>query len=187
MRAVFVLFESLNRHMLGCHGGMRVRTPNFDGLAARCVRHDNHHAGSLPCMPARRDLLTGRLSFLHRSWGLLEPFAAISAIRARQAGRCGLLRPETTPASRSRSPGRSQASTPSLLRPDPQVQGSKGITDVDQATGSGDAKTTAHAPWPRRAMQRWVGQPARTPARKRPTSDPSFSACFDSSPAADST
>ena len=25
-------------------------------------------------MPARRDLLTGRLTFLHRSWGPLEPF-----------------------------------------------------------------------------------------------------------------
>src|SRR5690606_27723857 len=30
--------------------------------------------GSLPCMPARRDLMTGRLNFLHRSWGPREPF-----------------------------------------------------------------------------------------------------------------
>ena len=29
---------------------------------------------SMPCMPARRDMQTGRLSFLHRSWGPLEPF-----------------------------------------------------------------------------------------------------------------
>lgn len=28
----------------------------------------------MPCIPARRDLHTGRLSFLHRSWGPLEPF-----------------------------------------------------------------------------------------------------------------
>src|SRR5690606_38294065 len=28
----------------------------------------------LPCMPARRDMLTGRLTFLHRSWGPLKPF-----------------------------------------------------------------------------------------------------------------
>jgi hypothetical protein len=26
-------------------------------------------------MPARRDILTERLTFLHRSWGPLEPFA----------------------------------------------------------------------------------------------------------------
>ncbi len=74
MKTVFVLFDSLNRHALGCYGGSRVATPNFDRLAERSVVHDKHYAGSLPCMPARRDLLTGRLNFLHRSWGPLEPF-----------------------------------------------------------------------------------------------------------------
>ena len=74
MKTVFVLFDSLNRHLLGCYGGTRVPTPNFDRLAARTVVHDRHYVGSLPCMPARRDLLTGRLTFLHRSWGPLEPF-----------------------------------------------------------------------------------------------------------------
>jgi arylsulfatase A-like enzyme len=74
MKTIFVLFDSLNRHMLGCYGGTRVPTPNFDRLAARSVVHDRHYVGSLPCMPARRDLLTGRLTFLHRSWGPLEPF-----------------------------------------------------------------------------------------------------------------
>jgi len=87
MKAVFVLFDSLNRHMLGCYGGTRIPTPNFDRLAALSVRFDNHYVGSLPCMPARRDLLTGRLSFLHRSWGPLEPFDdAFPEILARQAG-----------------------------------------------------------------------------------------------------
>ena len=73
MRTVFVLFDSLNRLMLGCYGGTRIPTPNFDRLAKRSVVFDRHYAGSLPCMPARRDMLTGRLSFLHRSWGPLEP------------------------------------------------------------------------------------------------------------------
>ncbi len=74
MKTVFVLFDSLNRHMLGCYGGTRIPTPNFDRLAARSSVYDRHYVGSLPCMPARRDLLTGRLTFLHRSWGPLEPF-----------------------------------------------------------------------------------------------------------------
>jgi len=30
--------------------------------------------GSMPCMPARRDLLTGRHNFLHRGWGPIEPY-----------------------------------------------------------------------------------------------------------------
>lgn len=74
MKAVFVLFDSLNRHVLGPYGGRRVPTPNFDRLAARCVTFDKHYVGSLPCMPARRDILSGRLNFLHRSWGPMEPF-----------------------------------------------------------------------------------------------------------------
>jgi arylsulfatase A-like enzyme len=74
MKAVFVLFDSLNRHMLGAYGGVRIPTPNFDRLARQAVTFDAHYVGSLPCMPARRDMLTGRLTFLHRSWGPLEPF-----------------------------------------------------------------------------------------------------------------
>jgi arylsulfatase A-like enzyme len=73
MRAIFVLFDSLNRLALGCYGGA-VATPNFDRFAARAVTFDAHYVGSLPCMPARRDIHTGRLNFPHRSWGPLEPF-----------------------------------------------------------------------------------------------------------------
>src|SRR5690348_9041572 len=74
MKAVFVLFDSLCRNALGCYGSSWVRTPNFDRFAARGVTFDRHFVGSLPCMPARRDLHTGRLNFMHRSWGPLEPF-----------------------------------------------------------------------------------------------------------------
>lgn len=74
MKAVFVLFDSLNRSALGCYGGTEVSTPNFDRFAARSATFDNHYVGSLPCMPARRDMHTGRLNFMHRSWGSLEPF-----------------------------------------------------------------------------------------------------------------
>jgi arylsulfatase A-like enzyme len=74
MRGIFVLFDSLNRTALGCYGGTAVMTPNFDRFARRAVTFDKHFVGSLPCMPARRDLHTGRLNFMHRSWGPLEPF-----------------------------------------------------------------------------------------------------------------
>ncbi len=73
MKLVFVLFDSLNRRALSPYGG-NLPTPNFARLAERAVTFDNHYVGSLPCMPARRDLQTGRLNFLHRSWGPLEPF-----------------------------------------------------------------------------------------------------------------
>ncbi len=74
MRVVYVLFDSLNRLALGGYGGTGIQTPNFDRFAQRAVTFDSHYVGSLPCMPARRDMHTGRLNFLHRSWGPLEPF-----------------------------------------------------------------------------------------------------------------
>lgn len=74
MRTVFVLFDSLNRLALGAYGGTAVETPNFDRFAQRAVTFDKHYVGSLPCMPARRDMHTGRLNFMHRHWGPLEPF-----------------------------------------------------------------------------------------------------------------
>lgn len=74
MRAIFCLFDSLNRGAIGAYGSDAIATPNFDRFAARARTYDNHYVGSLPCMPARRDLHTGRMNFMHRSWGPLEPF-----------------------------------------------------------------------------------------------------------------
>jgi arylsulfatase A-like enzyme len=74
MKAVMIMFDSLNRHLLNPYGCAESVTPNFSRLAERSVRFDNCYAGSLPCMPARRELHTGRYNFLHRSWGPLEPF-----------------------------------------------------------------------------------------------------------------
>lgn len=51
-----------------------VHMPNMDRLCRRGVIFDNHFCGSAPCMPARRDILTGRLNFLEKPWGAMEPF-----------------------------------------------------------------------------------------------------------------
>ncbi|MFJ3437504.1 sulfatase [Streptomyces cyaneofuscatus] len=74
MKAIMVMFDSLNRHMLPPYGGDWTHAPNFARLAERTVSFDNAYAGSMPCMPARREIHTGRYNFLHRSWGPLEPF-----------------------------------------------------------------------------------------------------------------
>ncbi|KAB1650370.1 sulfatase [Pseudoclavibacter endophyticus] len=74
MRAIILMFDSLNRHMLPPYGGAEIETPNFTRLAERSVTFENFSIGSMPCMPARREMHTGRYNFLHRSWGPLEPF-----------------------------------------------------------------------------------------------------------------
>ncbi|MGC9467476.1 MAG: sulfatase [Anaerolineae bacterium] len=74
MRAIMVMFDSLNRHMLPPYGCEWVHAPNFERLYERTVTFDNSYVGSMPCMPCRREFHTGRYNFLHRSWGPLEPF-----------------------------------------------------------------------------------------------------------------
>ncbi|MBO6558339.1 MAG: sulfatase [Pseudomonadales bacterium] len=71
-KAVVVLLDSLNRHMIGAYGGAEFSTPNLDRLAKRSVTFQKHFTGSLPCMPARHDILVGNMDFLWRPWGSIE-------------------------------------------------------------------------------------------------------------------
>jgi arylsulfatase A-like enzyme len=74
MKAIMVMFDSLNRHMLPSYGCEWTHAPNFERLAERTAVFEQAYVGSMPCMPARRELHTGRYNFLHRSWSPLEPF-----------------------------------------------------------------------------------------------------------------
>jgi arylsulfatase A-like enzyme len=74
MRAIMILFDTLNRNYLPNYGNAWVHAPNFKRLADHCVTFDNFYAGSMPCMPARRELHTGKYNFPFRGWGPLEPF-----------------------------------------------------------------------------------------------------------------
>ena len=75
MKCIMVMFDSLNRHMLPAYNPSTwVHTPNFRRLAKRTATFTTSYVCSMPCMPARRYLHTGRPSFLHCPWGPLEPF-----------------------------------------------------------------------------------------------------------------
>lgn len=74
MKTIVVLMDSLNRHFLNVYNETWTKTPNIDRFAARSVVFDNHWLGSAPCMPARRDMLTGRLNFLETGWCGIQPF-----------------------------------------------------------------------------------------------------------------
>jgi len=85
-RAVVVLLDSLNRHLLGCYGGDEFETPNLDRFAATSTRFTNHYVGSLPCIPARHDLLCGALDFLWKPWGSIEVWEDAITVPLRAAG-----------------------------------------------------------------------------------------------------
>lgn len=66
--------------------GYPVETPNLDQFADRAATFDTHYAGSLPCMPARREWLSGIQEFLWRPWGPIEPFDEPLPRLARESG-----------------------------------------------------------------------------------------------------
>lgn len=76
MNIILVLIDSLNRHALSAYGPSEIETPHLDAFARRAWRFDSHFVGSLPCMPARRELFAGTAELLWRPWGPLEPFDA---------------------------------------------------------------------------------------------------------------
>ncbi len=86
MKAIIMMFDTLTRKYLSAYGNEWVHTPEFKRLEAHTVTFDNFYAASLPCMPARRDLHTGRCSFLHRMWGPLEPFDVSVMERLKEHG-----------------------------------------------------------------------------------------------------
>ncbi len=86
MNVIVILCDTLRRDHVGAYTGGRalnrcwsaeapdwaVPTPNMDRLAERGTTFTNCWCGSTPCMPARRDIYTGRYEFLRRGWGPLE-------------------------------------------------------------------------------------------------------------------
>ena len=75
MNIIFILVDSLNKEALRTYNPDTVcETPNIEKFANRSHVFDNHYVGSLPCMPARREIFSGRKEFMWRPWGPLEVF-----------------------------------------------------------------------------------------------------------------
>jgi arylsulfatase A-like enzyme len=87
LSVIVIQIDSLNRHFLRCYGAEGIRTPNLDRFAQRALVFDQHFTGSLPCMPARREIWTGTQEFWWRFWGPLEPWDQPIAYLARRSGR----------------------------------------------------------------------------------------------------
>src|SRR5699024_7612288 len=71
MNVIFISIDSLSKHFLKAYGQpieLDVQTPNIDRFAEKALVFDNHYAGSLPCMPARREFFSGTQEFLWRPW-----------------------------------------------------------------------------------------------------------------------
>jgi arylsulfatase A-like enzyme len=89
---LLVTIDSLRRDFCGAYydrplvTDYDVETEALDRFAQRATVFDAHWAGSLPCMPQRREFLAGVREFLWRPWGPAEPFDDLVPALAREAG-----------------------------------------------------------------------------------------------------
>ncbi len=74
MKTLLIVLDTLRRDYLEHYGSSWVKTPAIAALASEGITFTNHWVGSLPCMPARREFMTGRHNFLYRNWGPIEPY-----------------------------------------------------------------------------------------------------------------
>ncbi len=85
---VFVLLDSLNLAMVNSD---EFDTPNIDRFKKESVAFTNHYSGSLPCVPARHDLLCGAWDFLWKPWGSIEIWEEPLTEALRREGVCTKL------------------------------------------------------------------------------------------------
>src|SRR5690625_814902 len=75
-----MIIDTVRRDHLSCYGtnkssqylAQKIKTPNLDKFAEKGTVFEQAYLGSFPCIPARRDLWTGRYEFPWRGWGALE-------------------------------------------------------------------------------------------------------------------
>ncbi len=68
MNAVLVILDSLRRDHVGCYGNGWIRTPNLDAFAKQGCIFDRAFPESLPTIPVRRALHTGKRTFPFRGY-----------------------------------------------------------------------------------------------------------------------
>ncbi|CUP50750.1 MULTISPECIES: sulfatase [Hungatella] len=87
MKAFLILIDSLNRHFLPCYNpDTKVMAEHLTRFSQENITFDSHYVASAPCMPARRDIFTGRINFLERNWGGMEPFDVTLISKLREHG-----------------------------------------------------------------------------------------------------
>jgi len=174
--AIVVLLDSLNRHMLGAYGGREFDTPHLDRFAKRAVRFEKHYAGSLPCIPARHDILCGALDFPWRPWGSIELWEQPITAHLRSADVTTVLVTDHPHLFETGGENyhtdfsawdyqRGHESDPWKTRPDPSWLGApsfgRGHTHYDDSRGYFRGEADFPGPRTMAAAARWVDEHAR--------------------------
>ena len=68
MKAILIVSDTLRRDFLGVYGNKWISTPNIDKLGKISFVFDHAYCASFPTVPARRDILLGKYTFLYSGW-----------------------------------------------------------------------------------------------------------------------
>jgi arylsulfatase A-like enzyme len=69
---VLVIIDSLRTDHVGAYGGEGAQTPNLDAFARESLRFTRARPESMPTVPARRAMMTGKRSYPFRGWRSYE-------------------------------------------------------------------------------------------------------------------
>ena len=64
MNTILIMSDSFRYDNLSCYGPTAVKTPRLDQFARQAHVFENAYLGSLPTLPNRQDIMTGRFSCL---------------------------------------------------------------------------------------------------------------------------
>ncbi len=68
MNVVVVLLDSLRKDHVGAYGNSWIQTPNLDALASESLVFNRSYPESIPTIPARRAIHTGKRTWPFRNW-----------------------------------------------------------------------------------------------------------------------
>ena len=70
--AIVVMCDTMQFNYLGCYGNKWIHTPNIDRFASEGTLFENCYTESLPTIPCRRSMLTGRYTLPVKGWSQLD-------------------------------------------------------------------------------------------------------------------
>jgi arylsulfatase A-like enzyme len=86
MNVIWITVDSLRYDHLGANGNSWIKTPGLDAFAGKSLVCDRAFSLSLPTIPNRTDLFTGRYTFPRRGWTVLPKEEVTAAQRFAKLG-----------------------------------------------------------------------------------------------------
>jgi arylsulfatase A-like enzyme len=86
LNVLLLVSDTFRRDNLAVYGGSNDIAPNLNRFFETASVVDRFYACSFPTVPARADLMTGRVAFTRQGWGPLNPSWETIAQRGSEAG-----------------------------------------------------------------------------------------------------